>query len=109
MLFIQHYLAKQSQAPSLHEIANDLGVKSKSAALRAVTQLEEAGFIARPRSILGRRHAHARGIELLKTLPDDRFEEAAKAVCAVLGHSEPGAVAKARAAIVSTLVERNAA
>lgn len=104
MLFIQGYVATDefARAPTLLEIAASVSISSKSAAHRLVTELELAGFISRTRDT-------SRGITILRTLADDRFEEAARAVCAALGHTAPADIVKARQAIVSTLVESQAA
>ncbi len=97
MLFIQRYFAEHGRAPALREIAKGVGVNSSSAAHRVVCELELCGYIDRT---AGAR----RDITILKTIPDDRFEEAAKAVCAEHGCTDPASIAKARDLIFNTLV-----
>lgn len=104
MLFIQRYVATDefARAPTLLEIANAVDVTSKSVAHRLVSELVLSGNLGRAKDI-------KRGLVVLCPLPDDRFEECARAVCAALGHTAPADVAKARQAIVATLVESQAA
>ena len=61
--FIRQYLARQSYAPSLEEIAAGIGIRSKGTAHRHVRALAEAGAL---RLIPGRK----RGIELADEQPD---------------------------------------
>lgn len=103
MLFIQRYIATHDgHAPTLLEICAAVELSAKSAAHRLLSELELAGYITRIDNT-------KRGIRVERMLPDDRFEEAAKAVCAALGHTEPADIAIARQAIVATLVESQAA
>lgn len=97
MLFIQRYVVEHGRAPSVREIAAGVELQSTSAAHRILAELEEGGFISRSEN------AH-RSITILKTITDDRFGEAAKAVCAELGCTDPASIAKARDLIFNTLV-----
>lgn len=58
--FIESYLAENGVTPSMQEMTDHLGLRSKSSVDRILTSLEDRGFIRR----LYRR---ARSIELLKT------------------------------------------
>lgn len=101
MLFIQRYVAEHGRAPSVRELAAGIELQSTSAAHRILTELEHGGFIARSEN------AH-RSITVLKTVPDDRFEEAAKAACAALQCvASADNIARARDAIVASLVRQN--
>ena len=71
MLFIQRYFAEHGRAPAIRDIAKGIGLTSSGATHRILCDLEEAGYIDRT---AGAR----RDITILKTIPDDRFEEAAK-------------------------------
>jgi SOS-response transcriptional repressor LexA len=97
MLFIQRYVVEHGRAPSVRDLADGIELQSTSAAHRILVELERRGFISRSAS------AH-RSITILKTIPDDRFEEAAKAVCAAHGCTDPASIAKARDLIFNSLV-----
>ena len=97
MLFIQRYFAEHGRAPAIRDIAKGIGLTSSGATHRILCDLEEAGYIDRT---AGAR----RDITILKTIPDDRFEEAAKAVCAEHGCTDPASIAKARDLIFNSLV-----
>lgn len=104
MLFIQREFARSGRAPRMEDIVTGCGLSSKSRAHAIVSDLEALGFIARDRH-------HARGITILRLIPDDRFEAAARAACEALGQpANDETVAAAREAIVKVLItERQAA
>ncbi|MGC8768175.1 transcriptional repressor LexA [Calditerrivibrio sp.] len=57
--FISHFIKDYGYPPTIQEICNNLGIKSKNAGFKLLNTLESKGFIRRNRSI-------SRGIELLK-------------------------------------------
>lgn len=98
LLFIQREVAKTGHPPVLTDIvAHCARVSSKSRAHKIVAQLVALGHLGKAPNV-------ARGITLLKPIPDDRFEEAAKAVCQCFGIVTPDNIEKAREAIAQTLM-----
>lgn len=101
MRFIQESIVKTGRSPIYVEIGERIGVSSKGRIHAIVGELEAKGYVSRA-------NYTARGLQVLKPLPD-RFEEAAKAVCEALGHTSPEDVMTARKVMVSTLIDRSAA
>ena len=106
MLFIQRTVAQTGHAPTIKEIVTGCALSSKSRAHDAVNDLCTLGHLGR--EIYGKKQA-SRGLTILKPIPDDRFEEAAKAVCDALGRDlNPDNVSRAREAIFNTLMGEHA-
>lgn len=98
MLYVQRAFARTGHPPVLTDIAAHCeGVASKTRAHTVVAQLIELGYLAKIPNV-------SRGIVIVKTIPDDRFEEAAKEVCQRLGVVTPANIAIAREAIAQTLM-----
>ncbi len=99
MLTIQAHLAINGVMPTIEDIAKGVGLSSKGRTHHLVAALCEKGYLAKDAYT-------ARGLTILKPVPDDRFEEAAKAVCGAL-HKEPNPenIKSAREAIFAALVE----
>lgn len=103
MLYIQRAFAQTGQAPTLVDITVACKLASKSRAHAVVEELCDAGLLAKQQN-------RARGLVILRTVPDDRFEDAARKVCEALRvGATPDNIARAREAIVSNLIDRSAA
>lgn len=71
-LFVQHHVAQTGRGPTFAQMAEAIDAPSKSNAHRVFQALVDAGYLRRPVE-------HGHGIEILKTLPDDRFDAAIRA------------------------------
>lgn len=97
-IFIQHEIARTGQSPTMEAIAEALGLSSRSRAHALVSDLVNTGHLARSKN-------RARGITVRRPIPDDRFEAAAKAVCAALDRApNTDNVTRATAALMDALV-----
>lgn len=97
MLAIQRCIALTGHSPTLESLGAECGITSKGRMHHHVAELIARGYLAK-------HGARARSLTVLKPLPDDRFEEAAKQVCSALGVVTPDNIAKAREAIQAALM-----
>lgn len=98
MRFVQHHMALCGHAPTIVEIRQGMGLSSNSRAHAAITMLVDSGYLSRD-------PYRERGLTILKPIPDDRFEEAAKRVCSALGLTDPSNIKTARDEIEAALLE----
>lgn len=102
MRFVQRRLARDGHAPRLEDVRAEFNLSSPSRAHAAISHLVDQGYLARDRR-------RTRGLSVLRPIPDDRFEDTAKAVCEALGCLTEANIAIVRQTIVQTLIEREAA
>ncbi|MCL4715532.1 MAG: hypothetical protein KJZ75_11530 [Hyphomonadaceae bacterium] len=98
MLAIQRDFARTGRSPTLEAIGKEVGITSKGRVHNIISELVALGHLERDAN-------RSRGLRIVKPIPDDRFEEAARAACAALQcAASPDNIARARDAIAATLM-----
>lgn len=99
LLLVQRGIAATGRAPTYAVLCQSTGIVSRGAMCDAVNELCERGYLERVMS-----GGKAMGLRVLKQIPDDRFADAARAVCQALGVVTPDNIAVARAEIAKVLL-----